>query len=128
MARILVVDDEPDAVEFVKAVLEEAGHEVASAVSAESGLEAARSAPPDVMILDVQMPGKDGFAAFAEMQQCDTLKAIPVVMLTGVGATTGLSFSGEAMGQFYGAEPAAYLEKPIDPEALQKTVNDVLGA
>ncbi len=127
MARILVVDDEEDAVEFVKAVLEEAGHEVASASCADCGLAAARSDSPDLVILDVQMPEKDGFAAFVEMQQCDQLKSIPVVMLTGVGDKTGLHFSGEAMGDFYGVEPAAYLEKPIDPAALQQTVAEVLG-
>ena len=61
---------------------------------------------------------------------CASLKtqSIPVVMLTGVGEKVGLRFSGEAMGEFYGVEPAAYLEKPIDPAALQQTVAEVLGA
>ena len=81
--KVLVVDDEPDAVEFVQAVLEEAGYEVAGAADGEAGLEAARAQVPDLVILDVQMPGKDGFTVFAEMRKDPELAGIPVVMLTG---------------------------------------------
>ncbi len=125
--KILVVDDEPDAVEFVKVALEEAGYEVAGASNADEGLAAARANPPDLIILDVQMPGKDGFTAFTEIQADPQLKAIPVVMLTGVGERLGLSFSSEDMGEYLGEEPAAYVEKPVDPEALQETVRSLLA-
>jgi len=127
-AKVLVVDDEPDAVEFVQAVLEEAGYEVISAADGESGLAAARAESPDVVILDVQMPGKDGFTVFAEMAKDEALGSVPVIMLTGVGERIGINFSAEAMGEYYGAEPAAYVEKPVEPAALQEAVRQVLSA
>ena len=125
--KVLVVDDEPDAVEFVQAVLEEAGYEVAGAADGVAGLEAARAQAPDLVILDVQMPGKDGFTVFAEMRKDPELAGIPVIMLTGVGERMGISFSAEAMGDYLGEEPDAYVEKPVDPDILQSTVRDLLA-
>jgi CheY-like chemotaxis protein len=126
-AKVLVVDDEPDAVEFVKIVLEEAGYQVVSAFDGEAGIATARAESPDLVILDVQMPVKDGFATFAEMAQDAELGDIPVVMLTGISEKTGLPFSGEDMGQYFGKEPAAYVEKPVDPAILQQTVENLLA-
>ncbi len=125
--KILVVDDEPDAVEFVTAVMEEAGYEVISASNGDEGLQAARTQKPVLVILDVQMPGKDGFATFAEMQKDPELKALPVIMLTGVGERLGLHFSAEDMGDYLGDEPEAYIEKPVDPQALKDTVRGLLA-
>lgn len=124
---VLVVDDEADAVEFVRTALEEAGYEVAAASNADEGLAIARTTQPRLVIMDVQMPGKDGFSAFAEMSRDPRLRTIPVVMLTGVGGRLGISFSAQQMGDFLGEEPAAYVEKPVDPGVLQQTVQDVLG-
>lgn len=125
--RILVVDDEPDAVEFVRAILEEAGYEVASAPTGEEGLRAARALKPNLVILDVQMPGKDGFSAFVEMRKDSELKAIPVIMLTGVRQRLGLPFSSRDMADYLGEEPNAYVEKPVDPQVLWDTVRGLLG-
>ena len=126
VAKILVVDDEPDAVEFVKAVMENAGYDVVSASNGEEGLERARAEKPSLIILDVQMPEKDGFAMFDDMQKDLELQSIPVVMLTGVAEQTGIRFSAEEMGAFLGKEPNAYIEKPIDPALLQETVGKLL--
>lgn len=125
---VLVVDDEPDAVEFVKAVLEEAGHEVITASNASECLEKALAEKPDLIILDVQMPGRDGFHAFADMRKTPQLKDTPVIMLTGIGERLGMRFSAETMGDYFGEEPEAYVEKPVDPKTLQETVRKVLGA
>jgi len=125
--RILVVDDEPDAVEFVRAILEDAGYEVASAPNGDEGVKAARAVKPSLVILDVQMPGKDGFSAFADMRKDPELKGIPVVMLTGVRKRLGIQFSSQDMGEYLGEEPNAYVEKPVDPNVLQETVRRLLG-
>ncbi|MHC5035480.1 MAG: response regulator [Planctomycetota bacterium] len=125
--KVLVVDDEPDAVEFVRTVLEEAGYEVLSAANGDAGLAKARAEAPDLIILDVQMPGKDGFTVFAEARGDEQLKGIPVVMLTGVGEKMGIAFSAEDMGDYLGEEPNAYVEKPVDPEVLEATVRDLIG-
>ena len=125
--QVLVVDDEPDAMAFVASVLGDE-YTVATASSADEGLCQARAETPDLMILDVQMPGKDGFVLFDELGRDETLKNVPVVMLTGIADKTGMKFSAEDMSQFMGRSPAGYLEKPIDPATLIKTVNDLLGA
>jgi DNA-binding response OmpR family regulator len=125
--KALVVDDEQDCVEFVKAVLEEEGLEVISARDGEAGLAAARARRPALIVLDVQMPKKDGFTVFSELRQDDATKGIPVIMLTGIGEKTGIRFSRADMGDFLGKEPEAYVEKPADPETLRSTVRAVLG-
>jgi CheY-like chemotaxis protein len=126
--RILIVDDEPDAVEFVKAMLSEInGVTTMSAGDGDAGLATAKQAKPDLIILDVQMPRKDGFTVFAELKADPDTKAIPVIMLTGVTRKTGISFSAADMGEMLGAKPSAYIEKPVDPDRLQKTVKTVLG-
>ena len=124
--KILVVDDEPDAVEFVRAVMEEAGYDVADAANGVEGLAKARAERPDLIILDVQMPEKDGFSTFTDLRADADLKAVPVVMLTGVGQQTGVHFSARDMGEYLGSEPEAYVEKPIDPDVLQQTVAGLL--
>jgi CheY-like chemotaxis protein len=90
-------------------------------------MERALAETPDLIILDVQMPGKDGFATFADMRGNESLADVPIVMLTGVGERLGLRFSAEDMGDYFGEEPDAYVEKPVDPEALQETVQRLLG-
>ena len=125
---ILVVDDEPDAIEFVKTVISEAGDFVTlSAKDGVSGLAKAREAKPDLVILDVQMPGMDGFAVFHDMKRNPSTANIPVIMLTGVADKVGIGFSSEAMEKYFGHEPEAYIEKPVDPEVLKKTILQVLG-
>jgi len=125
--KILVVDDEPAAVEFVKAILEGDGTTVISASDGKAGLEAAAKEKPDLVVLDVQMPGMNGFQVFAELRKNEATAGIPVVMLTGVAEKTGIGFSKEDMGEFLGGEPAGYCEKPVDPAALQETVEKALG-
>jgi CheY-like chemotaxis protein len=125
---VLIVDDEQDAIEFVKAVLSEIGDiATLSANDGVSGLEKAREATPDLIVLDVQMPEKSGFDVFVDLKQEESTKNIPVIMLTGVADKVGISFSAEEMGEFMGDEPDAYIEKPVDPEELKKTVSKVLG-
>jgi len=128
MPRALVVDDERDARDFVRAILEGEGWKVSEAADGEEGLERARAAPPDLIILDVQMPKKSGFAVFAELAQDPATRSCKVVMLTGVREKTGLGFSGSDMGEFLGREPEAYVEKPIDPEVFKRVVRRVLPA
>ncbi|KPK61909.1 MAG: hypothetical protein AMK73_07355 [Planctomycetes bacterium SM23_32] len=127
MKTVLVVDDEADAVEFVKAVLEDDETKLVSARDGELGLKAAREQRPDLVVLDVQMPKKDGFTVLAELKQDPATSSIPVVMLTAMGATSGVAFSKSDVGEFIGAEPDAYVEKPVDPATLKATVARLIG-
>ena len=126
--KILVVDDEPDAVEFVTEILSDLeGVSVISAADGVEGLEKAKTEGPDLIVLDVQMPKKDGFSMFSDLKQDPVTKDISVIMLTGVTARMGLKFSAEDMGEYMGAEPEAYIEKPIDPGALLQAAEKILG-
>ena len=126
--RVLIVDDETDAIAVVEAMLSEiSGIITLSANDGTEGLEKAKETKPDLIILDVQMPGKSGFVIFSELKQDESLKDIPVVMLTGVKEKTGLGFSAKDMEEFYGNEPEAYIEKPVDAITLQNTVSKLLG-
>ena len=127
MAKALVVDDEQDAREFVRAILEGEGWEVAEAADGEAGVAQAKALKPDLVVLDVQMPKKDGFAAFGELVSDPETADTKVIMLTGVGEKFGIKFSADSMGEFLGKEPAAYVEKPIDPEAFKRVLKKVIG-
>jgi len=86
-----------------------------------------QSEEPDIIILDVQMPQKDGFTTFMELKKSKTTKNIPVIMLTGIGEKRGLHFSKEDMGDFYGFQPEEYVEKPINPKKLSEIVSHLLS-
>ena len=126
--RVLIVEDELDAIDIVEAMLSEiSGIVTLSANDGNTGLEKAKETRPDLIILDVQMPGKSGFDVFSELKRDECLKDTPVVMLTGVKEKTGLGFSAEEMKEYLGRGPEAYIEKPVDAVALQKTVSRLLG-
>lgn len=120
--KVLLADDEADVHAFVMAALEADGHQVVAVSDGEAALAAIRAEPPDVVILDVQMPKKDGFMVFGELRADDATKSIPVIMLTGVSARTGIKFDADTMADYMGSEPEAYIEKPIDPATLRATV------
>ena len=125
---VLIVDDEPDAILFVEIILSEVdGISTISANDGESGLVKAKEVNPDLIILDVMMPGKSGFDVFTELKREESTKAIPVIMLTGVEEKTGIGFSAEAMKEFLGNYPEEYIEKPFEAVTLQKTVTKLLN-
>jgi len=126
-AKILVVDDEPDCVLFATTVMEEAGFEALSAANGVEGLEKARAEKPDLVILDIQMPEKDGFATLVDIRKIPELAETPIVMLTGITERIGIKYSPDDMAEYFGVKPDAYVEKPINPEALQETVKGLLA-
>lgn len=128
MGTALIVDDETDARQFIRSVLEPEGWEVAEAENGQTGLDQAKALKPDLIILDIQMPEKGGFTMFNELKGDPDLAGSKVIMLTGVREKMGIGFSGEEMGEFYGTEPDAYLEKPVQPGALKRVINRVTGA
>lgn len=126
--KVLIVDDEPDAIAIAETMLSEVkGITTLSETSGEGGLAKAKETKPDLVILDIQMPGKSGFEVFTELQKDESTKGIPVIMLTGVQEKTGIGFSAKEMKNFLGKEPDAYIEKPVDALKLQKTVSSLLG-
>ncbi len=123
---ILVIDDEPDAIEFVKAVLSNLGKFIIiSAKDGEEGIELVKKHLPDLIILDIIMPGQSGFDVFYSLRNDKLTKDIPIVMLTGVADKAGLRFFKDDMKKYFGSEPVEYIEKPLDPSVLLSTVKKV---
>ena len=84
--RILAVDDEPDFVAVVKRNLEKEGFEVEEAYDGVEGLQKVRENPPDAVVLDVMMPGKDGYAVCSELKADGKYAGIPIILLTAVAS------------------------------------------
>ena len=128
LKKILLVDDEQDSIEFCEAMLSAIGKSnIQSANNGIAGLQQALSFQPDLIVLDIQMPGMNGFQVFKELKKEAITSNIPVIMLTGIATTTGLRYDAKDMGITLGAEPEAYIDKPVDPETFQKTVSKLLG-
>lgn len=131
MAKILIVDDDPDMVLVARLVLEGAGHIVVEAGGGASGLAAVRSARPDLIILDVMMETvTEGFQVALKLRDPDPAsefypyRDIPILMLTAIHHTTDLRF-----GPDEDLLPVdAFVDKPIEPEDLLEHVNALLVA
>ncbi len=126
--KILIVDDEDDSVAYITSVLEREGRTIITARDGEAGLKAVHAEKPDLVIMDVQMPKKDGFTLFAQMRHDEATKGIPVIVITGAGSATGVRFSASDMGEFLGVEPEEYIEKPLEASALESAVLRILGS
>src|SRR6185437_6727260 len=83
-ARILVVDDNPQNVALIRAQLERDGYVVSAATSGRQGIDAALSHPPDLILLDIMMPGLDGYTVCARLKDADATRTVPIVMLTSL--------------------------------------------
>jgi CheY-like chemotaxis protein len=83
MAKILIVDDEKETVELLRLVLEKEQHQILPAFSGEEALEALKHQAPDLILLDVTMPGMDGYTLMTNIQSEEATRDIPVMILTG---------------------------------------------
>ena len=123
-ARILLVDDDPDFLAATRAVLESQPYEVSTASSGQEGLEKARSLAPDLILLDIIMPGLDGFEVCRRLKQDSRLSRIPVMMITSFSEKymeTNLS-----MSQGLTLEADDFIDKPIVPAELLLRVEKLL--
>jgi two-component system cell cycle response regulator DivK len=84
MAKVLIVEDNSANMTLAVFLLQSAGHAVLSARDAEAGLTLARDEQPDLILMDIQLPGMDGLQATALLKQDDTTRAIPVIALTAL--------------------------------------------
>jgi two-component system cell cycle response regulator DivK len=84
VARILIVEDNADNMFLTVMLLQSAGHTVLSATDAEAGLTLARAEVPDLILMDIQLPGMDGLEATAFLRRDDATRAIPVIALTAL--------------------------------------------
>jgi DNA-binding response OmpR family regulator len=121
---ILVVDDDPDLVETVAMMLESKGCEVGMAYDGIEGEESIKQRRPDLVILDIMMPRKDGYVLCAEMKGREDTRDIPVILLTAVGEAVPSTRYSHADGM--GTEADDYIPKPIDTDSLWAAVKNLL--
>ena len=110
MATILIVEDNPANMKLAVFVLEQAGYSVVSAIDAELGLTLAREQHPDLIMMDVQLPGMDGLAATALLKQDEATRQIPVIALTALAMKGDEARIREAGCDAYIAKPMRYQE------------------
>ncbi len=118
---ILVTDDEPDFVVFASAILEDNGAKVLQAFSGEEAMEIARREKPDLMTLDLGMPGTSGGDIFDKMRKDPELRDLPIFVITGQPELRRLIYAKDSRS------PEGYLDKPITEEALLMNVRKVLN-
>lgn len=120
MATILVVEDNPHNLKLALLVLQKAGHAVLSAANGETGLRIANAEQPDLILMDVQMPGMDGLSVTRLLKQSPATAHIKVVALTA------LAMKGDAE-RILAAGCDAYLAKPYHYNDLMAVVDRALG-
>ena len=119
MASILVAEDDADVRHLLTHTLVEAGYEVAAARDGETALQMALASRPDVVVLDLMLPGMDGFQVLAEILACGLTERIKVLVLTARGAEQDWQRAFE-LGAM------RYVTKPFDPNELTDTVAELL--
>ena len=115
-AKILLIDDDDDFVETTKIILESKPYEVIVAYDGDEGLQKARDENPDLIILDIIMPVKDGFTAAEQFKKDPQLSKIPVLMLTSFSQRVGETSIPVSRG--FTLEAEDYIDKPVSPEEL----------
>lgn len=110
MAHILVIEDNPANMKLALLLLGHAGHTVSCAVDAETGLTLARSGHPDLILMDIQLPGIDGLEATAVLKRDPRTASIPVIALTAMAMKADQERSEMAGCDAYIAKPLRYRE------------------
>ena len=120
---VLVVDDDPDARDFLTTVLEDNGYSTASAKDGSEAVAFLDEQIPDLVTLDITMPEKSGVAVYRRLREDERLVEIPVIIITGVS---------DEFEQFISSRrqvppPDGFIHKPVDPPLLMKQVRDLIG-
>jgi two-component system cell cycle response regulator DivK len=117
--RILVVEDQEDNRRIVRDLLTSVGYEIVEAVTGEDGVRMAETHVPDLILMDIQLPGLDGYEATRRIKAQAALRAIPVI------AVTSYALSGDDAKAFE-AGCDAYISKPFSPRALLAKIREFL--
>ncbi len=121
MARVLIVDDSPTETYKISQMLSKHGYEVLTAETGEKGIELARAEMPDVVLMDIVMPGMNGFQATRQLTSDDRTGKIPVIIVTTKDQETD-----RLWGERQGAR--GYLTKPVTDDTLVNAIKSVLAA
>lgn len=125
---VLVVDDEPDITTFLGAVLEDAGMHVVTAHDGVEALDRIRQALPDVISLDLVMPGKSGIRLLHELRKHPEWSRIPVIIVSGHARDEAVRRDlADVLRDSSISGPSVYLEKPVTPQHYLEQISLVLG-
>lgn len=120
MARVLIIDDSPTETYKLTNMLEKNGHVVLTAPNGEEGVALAKVELPDLVLMDIVMPGLNGFQATRQLSKAPETTHIPVIIVTTKDQQTD-----RVWGMRQGAK--AYLSKPIDPDVLMREMAEVMA-
>ncbi|MFH1373410.1 MAG: response regulator [bacterium] len=118
-SRVLVIDDEPEITEIIQTFLSETGYQVLVENNPETALQKVRNFKPDVILLDIMMPGIDGYDICQQIKADPDFTATPIIFLTGKDR-------GDDMGRSFKAGGDMFIKKPFSCERLLEIVNIVL--
>lgn len=124
--KVLMVDDDPAFVNAVKMVLENEDFDVTVAYDGEEGWEKLRQETPDVMVLDVMMPKKDGFELCEEIKNTPEYEDVPILLLTAVGEN--IPTTRYSMRDGMDTQADDYIPKPVEPQELLRRVKSLIKA
>ena len=113
--KILIIDDDPVVVKYLQAVFSDNGYETCKATSSMEGLDVVRQEKPDLITLDLQMPGEWGPRFYRKLSQDKELKDIPVIVISGIDGDHAIR------------KAVAFVKKPFDPEKLIGIVKNTIG-
>jgi CheY-like chemotaxis protein len=118
--RVLIVDDERKNRQLIEVILGDELYEIATAVSGEEALALVAANPPDIVLLDVMMPGMDGYQVATRIKGDPATSHVPIIMLSALGDRNSMLH-----GRTAGAE--AFLAKPVNGGELRREVQQLLG-
>lgn len=121
VANILVVDDDPEIVTMLSTRLGKRGYQVSTANDGHRAIELARRERPDVVLLDVMMPGKSGWEVARALKQDPVTQDIKIVMVTAIGEQVN-----EITSPLYGAD--AHIDKPFEFDRLEKVITQLIAS
>jgi two-component system cell cycle response regulator DivK len=121
MATVLIVEDNPANMKLCSLLLRNVGHSVLCAVDAETGLTMARADSPDLILMDIQLPGMDGLAATALLKQDPETATIPIIALTAMAMK-----ADQKKSEVAGCD--AYIAKPLRYQELYAAIDSLLAA
>lgn len=126
--KILIVDDEMDMRIFISTLLETSGYKAVATRDGKDGIRKAKDILPDLIILDVMMPGEGGVQMYRQLKTDKTLKDIPVIMLSAVAKKTFVHYLKMLNLQLNNSipYPDAYMEKPPETEELLKITGKLI--
>jgi two-component system response regulator VicR len=120
--RVVCIEDELEIIELITMILETEGFEIIGATAGAEGVALVRSEKPDLVLLDLMMPGMDGWAVYQSIKSDPGLRDIPVIVLTAKAQSID-----RVLG-LYIAKVEDYITKPFSPEDLLESVNRVLNS